>query len=83
MADQKHINLTISRVNGPVYSGEANWVTVPGVDGEMTLLADHEAIISPLRAGVITVQRTDETTETFDVESGTLEMSENQATILI
>ncbi len=67
----------------PVFDGPVASVTVPGLAGEMTLLADHAAIISPLKAGTIVVRREDGAEESISIETGTLELSHNQATILI
>ncbi|MFT5036661.1 MAG: F-type H+-transporting ATPase subunit epsilon [Candidatus Azotimanducaceae bacterium] len=83
MAEQKLLKLIISRVDGPVLDGEVISVSVPGVDGDMTILAEHEALISPLRKGTVSVLKADGEVETFEVESGTLEISNNSATILI
>lgn len=82
MAAQKLLRLTISRVDGPVFDGEVISVAVPGVDGDMEILADHTALISPLKSGQIVIRKTDGM-ETHDITSGTLEISHNQATILI
>ena len=79
----KLLNLTISRVDMPVFDGEVVSVTVPGIEGEMTLLADHAPIISPLKSGTILIKRADGEEESVTLESGTLEMSANHATILI
>lgn len=83
MAAGSNLFLTITRVDGPVFDGEAQFVTVPGSEGEMTILAHHEAFISPLKAGTIVVRRVDDTEETFDIDTGILEMSSNHATVLI
>lgn len=83
MEAPQHLYLTITRIDGPLYVGEATSVTVPGTDGEMTVLAKHEPFISPLRQGVITVRCTDGSQESFEVERGTIEVSKNQATILV
>jgi len=82
MAEVKKLHVIISKVDGPVFKGEVSSVTVPGSDGEMTLLANHSALISPLKAGKITV-RTESENKEFDIEQGTLEISSNQVTILI
>ncbi len=79
----KPLKLTISRVDAPVFDGEVVSVTVPGIDGEMTILAQHSALISPLKKGSITVRKADTTSEVFEIESGTLEISANHATVLI
>lgn len=79
----KLLNLTISRVDMPVFDGEVLSVTVPGTAGEMTLLANHVPIISPLKAGTILIKRNDGEEESISIEAGTLEMSNNHATILV
>ena len=82
MAEQKSLHLTIAKIDEPVFDGEVVSVTVPGVEGEMTILAQHEALISPLKEGVVTIKTT-KGAETHNIESGTLEISNNRATILI
>lgn len=83
MAEHKLLKLTISRVDGPVIDEDVISVRVPGVVGEMQLLAHHEPLISPLKNGHINIVKADGSTEAFPVESGTLEVSNNHATILI
>lgn len=83
MAEQNLFNLIISKVDGPVFAGDVVSVIVPGSLGEMTVLAHHEALISPLNAGSITVRKRDGSKELFTITSGILEVSHNQSTILI
>lgn len=73
----------IARVDGPVFDAPATLVTVPGAEGEMTILPQHEAFISPLKQGTITVKNTDGETESFECMSGTVEVGENQVSILL
>lgn len=83
MAEHKLLHLIISRVDEPLFVGGVVSVTVPGKAGEMTILANHEALISPLKKGVITVREPGEAEKTFEIETGMLEISNNEATILI
>lgn len=80
---QKLLHVTVARVDGPVFNGEVISLTVPGSEGEMTLLADHVPLISVLKKGVVTVRKSDNGEESFPIERGTLEVSRNQATVLI
>jgi F-type H+-transporting ATPase subunit epsilon len=80
---EKLLKLTITRVDGPVFDGEVISVAVPGAAGDMELLAGHESLISPLKSGEVQVKKTDATTESFTLTAGTLEVSNNHATILI
>ncbi len=79
----KLLKLTVARVDMPLFDGEVVSVTVPGLAGEMTLLADHAPIISPLREGTIVIKKENGEEETISVSSGTLEMSGNHATVLV
>lgn len=83
MAELKTLQLTIAHVDGPVFSGPVVFVSVPGSEGEMTLLANHTPLMTALRAGSIIVRKVDGTEETFPVTSGTLEVSQNHVTILL
>ena len=83
MADKRNLVLTITRVDQPVFSGEVEYVTVPGIDGEMTLLAEHAALISPLKEGTIRYKAVGEETSEVVISMGTLEVSNNHATVLI
>ena len=83
MAEQKLLQLTISRVDAPVFDGGVVSVTVPGSEGEMTLMADHVALISALKPGIITIKQADGSVIVHELTSGTLEVHDNNATILI
>lgn len=76
------LNLTITKLDGPLFAGEVDSVTLPGANGEMTVLPRHTALVTPLQSGTITVKQGSET-KTFAIESGTLEVSQNQATVLV
>ena len=83
MSEIKTLNLNIARVDRSLFTGEVVSVTVPGSEGDMTLLADHTALMSVLRPGTLRIKKVDGTTEEFKVESGTLEVSKNSVTILL
>ena len=83
MAEQKLLELTISRVDGPVFDGDVIAVSVPGTEGDMQILANHSALISPLKKGTVTIHKADGKIESHLIEAGTLEISNNCATILI
>lgn len=83
MAEKQLLKLTLSRVDGPVFDGEVVAVSVPGIQGDMQILAHHEPLISPLRKGTVTIHKEDGKTEAHLIEVGTLEISNNHATVLI
>lgn len=83
MAEQQLLQVAITRVDGALFEGGVRSVTVPGSEGEMTLLAHHKALISALKAGEVRIEKADGTKEVFTVEKGTIEVSNNAATILV
>ena len=79
----KTFHLTIAAVGENLFDGEAVSVTVPGAEGVLTVLAHHEAFVTPLKAGKIEVD-TEVGTQTFELaDTGILEVSNNQATVII
>lgn len=83
MAEQKLLKLTIARVDGPVFQGDVVSVALPGTGGAMELFGNHEPLISPLKAGDIRIKKADGEVETVAISGGTLEVSQNHATVLI
>jgi len=78
----KTFRLIITKIDKPLFSGEAVSVSVPAIDGEMTVLADHEAYVTTLKEGAITVRTVSEET-TYPLLSGILEISNNEVSILV
>jgi len=74
--------LTVSKVNELLFTGEAVSVTLPGTEGELTFLANHEPLITLLASGKITV-RTGEGEKEFQIEKGLCETSHGQVTVLV
>ncbi len=76
------MQVTVARVHDNLFAGEAISITVPTTDGQLTILPKHEALVSTLHPGKLTV-RTAAGEQEFDVESGVLEVSNNQVTVLL
>lgn len=76
-------HLTIAKVGENLYDEEAVSVTLPGADGDFTVLASHEAFVTPLRSGVAKVKSVEGTDHTFPIENGVAEVSSNQVTVLL
>ncbi len=81
-------HLTIASVGETRFDGAAASVTLPGADGELTLLPHHEPIVTTLNLGTIRVRLPDQGkglggTREFKIESGVLECSHNRAVVLL
>ena len=64
-----------------LFSGEATYVGLPGLDGSMGIMDRHAALITTLKAGEVLV-RGAQGEETFAVKGGTVEVLNNVVTIL-
>jgi F-type H+-transporting ATPase subunit epsilon len=82
MADAT-LHLVVSSVGENLYDGPAISVTLPASAGEMTILPNHEPLVTTLKAGKITVRIPNADAKTFDIESGVLETSGTRAVVLV
>lgn len=79
----KFFHLSVARLTETLYEGDALSLTAPGDEGVLTVLAGHEALVTPLTAGTLRfVSGSGETTE-LEIPRGILEVSCNQATVLL
>jgi F-type H+-transporting ATPase subunit epsilon len=79
----KTFHLTIAKVGENLYDGEAVSVRLPGEEGVFTVMANHEAFVTPLVKGDAEVESADGNRQTFPIEGGIAEVSSNQATVLL
>jgi F-type H+-transporting ATPase subunit epsilon len=82
MSDTATLTVTITRIDEAVFEGQADSLVVPGSEGVLTVLPEHEPFISLLGEGTIHVEA-DGTVRDIPIEKGILEVSANQATVLI
>ncbi|MCA0432077.1 MAG: F0F1 ATP synthase subunit epsilon [Proteobacteria bacterium] len=64
-----------------LFSGEVASVQLPGSEGEMTILPGHAPVLSTLKPGVVTVQKSDGADKIF-VRGGFAEVNASGLTVL-
>lgn len=80
----KTFHITVAKVGENLFDGDAEFVTLPGVEGEFTVLAHHEPFVSELKAGEVKIKDAEGKAHTLSVSvSGIAEVSNNQATVLL
>ena len=82
MSTANTFHLVIASVGDTKYDAAAESATLPGVDGEFTLLAHHEPFVTILKKGTVAVKASGEKKE-FEIEGGVLECSGNRAVVLL
>ena len=82
-SNAKTFRLEIVSAERSLFSGEANFVVVPGVDGELGILPNHTPLLTKIKPGTLKFHAKDESEETlFFVAGGFLEVQPTVVTVL-
>lgn len=73
----------IAKVDEVLWSGEAASLTAPALEGEVTILPHHIPLVTPLKAGDLTITPKEGNKVEFSVSGGLLEVSADGATVLL
>jgi ATP synthase F1, epsilon subunit len=79
------MNLKLVTLGGVKLDEMVYSVTIPTIDGEISVLPSHEPLVTVARDGVITVRRTKETQkeEFFAISGGVVEIDQTGVRILV
>jgi F-type H+-transporting ATPase subunit epsilon len=80
MANTIHVDIVSPE--GQLYSGEANMVFAPAVNGDLGIAPRHAPLLTTLRAGEVRVQLQGEEEHVFYVGGGALEIQPHLVSIL-
>ena len=80
MAENK-FNFELVTPEQVLVSGEVQSVSIPGVEGNMTVLADHAPVATAIRPGYLEVQETGKSERHF-LSGGFVEISQKEVIIL-
>jgi len=73
----------IVKVHGILWSGEADSVTAPAVEGELTILPHHVPLVTALNHGRLVVKQEGKEVFTHAVDGGVLEVTPQSVTMLL
>jgi F-type H+-transporting ATPase subunit epsilon len=80
MANTIHVDIVSPE--GQLYTGEANMVFAPAVEGDIGIAPRHSPLLTTLRAGEVRVQVQGEEEHTFWIGGGALEIQPHVVSIL-
>ena len=75
--------LTITKINEVLFEGQAESLTVPATDGEMTVLHAHMPLITTLKEGNAVVRVKGEPERRIPIGGGILEVNRDGATVIL
>ena len=82
-SNAKTFRLEIVSAAESLFSGEANFVVVPGIDGELGIFPNHTPLLTKIKPGTLKFRAKDESEETlFFVAGGFLEVQPTVVTVL-
>ncbi len=81
------IHLKLVTLSGIKFDGEAYEVSLPTMDGQITVLSDHMPLISAATNGVISIRKNpkdpESTMEHFATHGGVIEIADNNVRIIV
>lgn len=77
------MTLTIISSHSVLFSGEAESVTFPGVNGSFTVLKNHAPLISVLVAGNISCRMSDGENRQVEVKGGLVDVADNKIAVCV
>ncbi len=77
------MEINIVKVNGIFWSGDADSITAPGIDGEVTILPNHTPLVTTLKEGRVIVKKDGKEEFKHDVKRGVLEVTGKRVTVLL
>lgn len=81
-ATEKTFDLSLVTPEGPAFEGEAQMLVVPGVSGEIGVLARHAPLVAMLKAGEIRIKAGGEW-QTFAAGAGYFKVQRDRALVLV
>ena len=82
-SNSKTFRLEIVSAERNLFSGEASFVVVPGVDGELGIYPNHTPLLTKIKPGTLKFHPKDKSVETlFFVAGGFLEVQPTVVTVL-
>jgi len=66
-----------------IYSGEVYGVQLPGIDGLFEVLNKHAPLVSALQKGNLKILKDKNSSASYFIESGFVEILDNKATVLV
>ena len=76
------LQVDVVSAEGSIFSGEAQFVALPGESGELGILPRHTPLITRIKPGSVRIEKADGTEEFVFVAGGLLEVQPNCVTVL-
>lgn len=76
------IHVDVVSAEEQIYSGEAEFVVLPGIEGELGIYPRHTPLLTQIRPGALRIKKPDQGEELVFVQGGFLEVQPHLVTVL-
>lgn len=77
-------NLDIVSPLDTVYTGQVEFITVPGTEGQLGILARHASLLTSLTAGKVRIfEKKDTLSRQIDIQGGFMEITDQGVILLV
>ena len=80
MANTIHVDVVSAEEQ--IYSGEAEFVVLPGIEGELGIYPRHTPLLTQIKPGALRIKKPDQSEELVFVQGGFLEVQPHLVTVL-
>lgn len=77
------LKLIVLTPENEFYNGPVTSVKAPGVSGQFEVLTNHAPLLSALAKGEVRIIKDDGSKQTFQIESGFIEVLRNEVALLV
>lgn len=77
------MTLTVISSHSVLFSGEADSVTLPGVQGSFTVLKNHAPLISVLVPGNVTCKMKEGEVKNIEIQGGLVDVADNKISVCV
>jgi len=75
--------LLVFAIDREIFAGNAKSLTVPGIDGELQILADHTPLICQLKEGDVRIEGENGITTKLPIAGGVVEVKPHEVVALV
>lgn len=79
----KKLNIEIVSPRGSIFNKEVDFVSLPGVAGDIGLMPDHSPILATLKQGEIFIKDHGKVIKHYFIADGFLQVTEEKATVVV
>jgi F-type H+-transporting ATPase subunit epsilon len=76
------MNIEILTPDKTLYSGTADVLTLPGINGSFQIMKDHAPLIANLGKGTLNIKAAGKS-ENFEIKGGLVEVLKNKVVVLV